>query len=203
MVKLFGWEFKRQEPIDPNISFVPQQHDDGAVVVAAGGSFGTYVDLDGTVRTEAELVTKYRDMSLQPECDAAIDEICNETMDIEDTKIVQINLDQLNISDSLKKAITREFENILNILDFRRHAYEIYRRWYIDGRLYYHVIIDEKSTKNGIKEVRYIDPRKIRKIREVIKRRVKGGTDQSEALITKTQRVYVSLKTQFCILHLD
>lgn len=191
MVNLFGWSFVRKDKDpDPNLSFVPKQQDDGAVVVAAGGSFGTYVDLDGTVRTEAELVTKYRDMSLQPECDAAIDEIVNETMDIDDEKIVQINLDHLNISDPLKKAITREFENVLNILDFRRHAYEIYRRWYIDGRLYYHVIIDEKSTKDGIKEVRYVDPRKIRKVREVVKRRVKGGTDQSEALITKTQNEY-------------
>lgn len=190
MPSLWGWEFKRKVPEDNATSFVPAVHDDGAVVVAAGGSFGTYVDLDGTVRTEAELVTKYRDMSLQPECDAAIDEIVNETMDIEDAKIVQLDLDQLDISDNLKKAITKEFENVLNILDFRRHAYEIYRRWYIDGRLYYHVIIDDQDIKSGIKEVRYIDPRKIRKIREVVKKRVKGATDQSEAVITKTQNEY-------------
>ncbi|MGZ4849967.1 MAG: portal protein [Candidatus Bathyarchaeia archaeon] len=189
MPSLFGWEFKRKVPPDVQPSFVPKEQADGAVIVAAGGSFGTYVDLDGSVRTEAELVTKYRDMSLQPECDGAIDEIVNETMSIDDDKIVQINLDNLDISDSLKKAIQKEFENCLNILDFQRHAYEIYRRWYIDGRLYYHVIIDDKDVKAGIKEVRYIDPRKIRKIREIIKRRVKGG-EQSEATITKTQNEY-------------
>lgn len=190
MVSLFGWEFRRKVPPDVHTSFVPKEHEDGAIIVAAGGSFGTYVDLDGTVRTEAELVTKYRDMSLQPECDSAIDEIINETMSIDDDKIVQINLDGLDISPSLKKAIQAEFENILNIIDWRRHAYEIYRRWYIDGRLYYHVIIDDLDVRGGIKEVRYIDPRKIRKVREVVRRRVKGATDQSEALITKTQNEY-------------
>ena len=153
------------------------------------GSFGTYVDLDGTVRTEAELVTKYREMSLQPECDAAIDEIVNETMAIDEKYIVKINLDQLENKENIKKAIRDEFENILNILDFNRHAYEIYRRWYVDGRLYYHVIIDPKDIKAGIKEVRYIDPRKIRKVREVAKKRVRGG-ETNEATMIKTQNEY-------------
>ena len=189
MAELFGFEFKRKVPVDVKPSFSPKETDDGAVVVAAGGSFGTYVDLDGTVRTEAELVTKYREMSLQPECDAAIDEIVNETMAIDEKEIVKIDLDQLEIKENIKKAIRDEFENCLNILDFNRHAYEIYRRWYVDGRLYYHVIIDDKDLKAGIKEVRFIDPRKIRKVREVAKKRVPGG-DTNEATIIKTQNEY-------------
>lgn len=188
-VTLFGWEFKRKTPPDIQPSFAPKETDDGAVVVAAGGSFGTYVDLDGTVRTEAELVTKYREMSLQPECDAAVDEIVNESISIDEENLVTIILDDLDISENIKKAIREEFENCLNILDFQRHAYEIYRRWYIDGRLYYHVIIDDQDTKAGIKEVRYIDPRKIRKIREVTKKRVRGG-ETTEAVIPKIQNEY-------------
>jgi hypothetical protein len=188
-MELFGFEFKRKVIQDTQPSFVPVEQDDGAVVVAAGGSYGTYVDLDGTVRTEAELVTKYREMSLNPECDAAVDEIVNETMSIDEKEIVSINLDNLTITSTLKKAIREEFENCLNILDFQKHAYEIYRRWYIDGRLYYHVIIDDKDPKAGIKEVRYVDPRKIRKVREVAKRKVRGG-GETEAVIQKVQNEY-------------
>ena len=192
MAELFGWEFKRKIELDPAPTFSPKETDDGALVVAAGGSFGTYVDLDGTVRTEAELVTKYREMSLQPECDSAIDEIVNETMSIDEKEIVNIDLDQLdNVPEKVKKAIRDEFLNCLNILDFNKHAYEIYRRWYIDGRLYYHVIIDDKDPKAGIKEVRFVDPRKIRKVREIAKKRTRGGDSGSaEAVIQKTQNEY-------------
>lgn len=188
-MKLFGFEFQRQVPIDTAPSFAPKEADDGAVVVAAGGAYGTYVDLDGTVRTEAELVTKYREMSLQPEIDAAVDEIVNESISIDEQDIVDIVLDNIEVSDKIKKAIRDEFNNVLNILNFQSRAYDIYRRWYIDGRLYYHVVIDEKDVKAGIKEVRYIDPRKIRKVREVAKRRVPGG-DGGEALVPKVQNEY-------------
>jgi hypothetical protein len=188
-MKLFGFEFQRKAPVDVTPSFAPREADDGAVVVAAGGAYGTYIDLDGTVRTEAELVTKYREMSLQPEIDSAVDEIVNESIDINEEDIVQINLDNLEIPERVKKAIRDEFAVILNILNFQSRAYEIYRRWYIDGRIYYHVVIDEKDVKSGIKEVRYVDPRKIRKIREVSKRKVPGG-DGGEAVIPKVQNEY-------------
>lgn len=188
-MKLFGFEFQRKTSIETAPSFAPKEADDGAVVVAAGGAYGTYVDLDGTVRTEAELVTKYREMSLQPEIDSAVDEIVNESISIDEQKIVSINLDNLEITDKVKKAIREEFGNILNILNFQYKAYEIYRRWYIDGRLYYHVLIDEKDVAAGIKEVRYVDPRKIRKIREVSKKNVVGG-ENGEAIIPRTQNEY-------------
>jgi Bacteriophage T4-like portal protein (Gp20) len=189
MAELFGYEFKRKVKEDIAPSFAPKDQEDGAVVVAAGGSFGTYVDLDGTVRTEAELVTKYREMALQPECDNAVDEIVNEMVALDEKELVKIDLDELDIPDNIKKAIREEFKNCLNLLDFRRHAYEIMRRWYIDGRLYYHKIIDEKDPKAGIKELRYIDPRKIRKVREVVKKRVRGG-QQGDPVMTKTQNEY-------------
>jgi len=188
-MKLFGFEFKREIPVDTTSSFAPKEADDGAVVVAAGGAYGTYIDLDGTVRTEAELVTKYREMSLQPEIDSAVDEIINESIDISESSVVDINLDSLEIPDKIKKAIREEFKVVLNILNFQSRAYEIYRRWYIDGRIYYHVVIDEKNVQDGIKEVRYIDPRKIRKIREVAKRKVSGG-EGGEAVVPKVQNEY-------------
>lgn len=190
MAELFGYEFKRKDKLEQIPSFAPKEQDDGAVVVAAGGAYGTYVDLDGTVRTEAELVTKYREMSLQPECDAAIDEIINESISIDEETIVDINLDDMtNLSPNIKKVIRDEFNNCLKILDFNRHAYDIYRRWYIDGRLYYHMIIDDKNPREGIKEVRYIDPRKIRKVREVAKKRVQGG-NPGDAVLTRTVNEY-------------
>jgi len=189
MAELFGFEFKRKVPTDSAPSFAPKEQEDGAVVVAAGGSFGTYVDLDGTVRTEAELVTKYREMALQPECDSAVDEIVNEIVSLDEKELVKIDLDELEIPENVKKAIREEFKNCLNLIDFRRHAYEIIRRWYIDGRLYYHKIIDDKDPKAGIKELRYIDPRKIRKVREVIKKKVRGGT-AGDPVMTKTQNEY-------------
>ena len=189
MAELFGFEFQRKIKTDMAPSFAPKETEDGALVIAAGGSFGTYVDLDGTVRTEAELVTKYREMSLQPECDAAIDEIINEMVSLDEKELVQIDLDELEISDAIKKAIREEFKNCINLIDFRRHAYEIMRRWYVDGRLYYHKIIDETNPKAGIKELRFIDPRKIRKVREVAKKRVRGG-DAGDPVMTKTQNEY-------------
>ena len=189
MAELFGFEFKRKQEVDKIPSFAPKESDDGALVVAAGGSYGTYIDLDGTVRTEAELVTKYREMSLQPECDAAIDEIINESFSIDEETIVDINLDNMKLSPQIKQAVRDEFHNCLKLLDFNKHAYDIYRRWYIDGRLYFHMIVDPKSPTDGIKEVRYIDPRKIRKVREVAKKRIQNG-NPNDAIISKTINEY-------------
>jgi hypothetical protein len=191
-MELFGFEFKRKNNEPEQLpSFTPKETDDGAVVVAPGGAFGTYVDLDGTVRTEAELVTKYREMSLHPECDSAVDEIINESISIDEETIVNINLDNINISDNLKKVLREEFQNCLSIIEFNKYAYDIYRRWYIDGRLYYHVIVDPKNPKEGIKELRYIDPRKIRKIREVQKKRLAtSGANPGDAVLSNTVNEY-------------
>ena len=190
MAELFGFELRKKK-LEPELpSFTPpNDSDDGAVVVSAGGAFGTYVDLDGTVRSEAELVTKYREMSLQPECDAAVDEIVNESITIDEEHIVSINLEELKVTDNIKKIIRDEFQNCLNLLEFNKYAYEIYRRWYIDGRLYYHIVIDEKNPAAGIKEVRYVDPRKIRKVREVQKKKIQAN-NPGDAVVTKTVNEY-------------
>ena len=190
MASFFGFEFKRKASEDNknNESFAPIIDDDGAMVVAAGGAYGTYVDLEGSARTEAELVTRYREMSMHPELDSAIDDIVNEAIvyDVQEP-IMQLNLDRLEISDSLKNAILTEFEEILELFEMNTHSYDVFRRWYVDGRLYYHVIPYEQQTK-GIKEIRYIDPRKIRKIREVKKKPITTATQP--VLVTKTQNEY-------------
>ena len=191
MANLFGFEIRRavdpQEEQEKQPAFAPEIKDDGAVVVAAGGAYGTYVDLQGAARTEAELVTKYREMSMHPEVERATDDILNEAIVIEDKeKIVQINLDDTKLSNNIKKLITTEFESILTLLDFNKSAYDIFKRWYVDGRMYYHVIIDVTKPNEGIKELRYIDPRKLRKIREVKRKRDK----QSQVTQTQTVQEY-------------
>lgn len=187
MASLFGFEFKKREPEEPPVSFAPEANEDGAVVVAAGGAYGTYVDLEGTARTEAELVTRYRDMSLTADIDRAVEEIVNEAIVQEsDSRIVNMNLENVQYSDDVKKIILAEFNNIKNLLDFEGRAYEIFKRWYIDGRLYYHVIIDEKNPSLGIKELRQVDPRKIRKVRESRKKK----HDKTSAVVTQTAKEY-------------
>lgn len=190
-MKLFGFEFKRELPVEVAPSFAPKEADDGALIVAAGGAYGTYIDLDGTVRTEAELVTKYREMSLQPEIDTAVDEIVNESISVDEETMVSINLDDLeDLPERVKKAIRDEFVTVLKLLNFNNQGYEIYRRWYIDGRLYYHAIIDKDNPSEGVRELRYVDPRKIRKVREVGKKRAPGSQDGSQALVPKIQNEY-------------
>jgi hypothetical protein len=165
MAELFGFEIKRKQE-DP-ISFAPKVTDDGAAIVAEGGAYGTYVDLDGSIRTEAELVNKYREMALYPEVDQAIDDIVNEVITQEpEQEVVELILDDTDLPDRIKKLFIEEFKDVLNLLEFNQLSYEVFRRWYVDGRIYYHVITDEENPKNGIVELRYIDPRKIRKIKE-------------------------------------
>ena len=176
-IKLFGFKIGKDEPASEQVrSFVPPNDDDNAVNIVGGGVYGTYVDLEGTVKNDSELIRKYREMSLQAECDTAIDDIVNEAIVYQpDEYPVQIVLDKLEQPESIKKKIRDEFKHILKLLDFGNQGYDIFRRWYVDGRLYYHLIIDEKQPRAGLKEVRYIDPRKIRKVREPQKSRAVAG----------------------------
>lgn len=174
-MRLFGFEINRpaqEQEQEQAVSFAPEQSDDGAVMVAAGGMYGTYVDLEGSARTEAELVTRYRDMTSHPEVDQAVDDIVNEAIVSEpEVDTVSINLDDVKTTNNIKNIIRDEFDGILKLLNFKNQGYEIFRRFYVDGRLYYHAIINEKDIKAGIKELRYIDPRKIRKVKEVKKKK--------------------------------
>lgn len=174
-MELFGFNISRTKQEQNLVSFAPVETDDGALVVTAGGTFGTYLDMEGAAKTEAELVVKYREMSLQPECEKAIDEVTNEAIVKEGSEqIVTINLDDVHtISEKLKKIVNEEFNNITSLLNFNNYGYEIFRRWYVDGRLYYHIMIDENDPERGIQELRYIDPRKIRKVR-LLSREKKG-----------------------------
>ena len=170
MASLFGFQFRRDPKEDKknNQSFTAPINDDGAVVVAAGGAYGTFVDLEGSARTEAELVTKYREMSLTSELDMAIEEIVNEAMCFEpEDPVVQINLDELPVEENIKQLMVDEFKRILQLFEFTSQSYDLFRRWYVDGRMFFHVVIDPEAPQKGIKELRYIDPRKIRKVREV------------------------------------
>jgi len=170
----FGWNLKRTKKENDQKtaeSFVLPNNDDGAVTVeGVAGAYGAYIDFDATVKNEFELVTRYRELALLPEVDFAIDDIVNEMIVIDgENEAVQINLSNLKTSATVKKAIEKEFQNILSLLDWNNQAYEIVKKWYVDGRLFHHIIIDEKNTSKGILELRYIDPRQIKKIREVEK----------------------------------
>jgi hypothetical protein len=177
-MRLFGFEIKRKAE-DEIESFAEPINDDGALTVgtALGGSYSMLLDLEGTARTEAELVTRYRQMALNSEIQVAVDEIVNEVVSIDShDNVVEIVLDDLKVPDKLKFRIKEEFEEILNLLDFSNNAYEIINKFYVDGRLNYHVIIDEKNLKRGIVELRYLDPRKIRLIREMEDQRMDAAT---------------------------
>ena len=171
MLKFFGLSFKRDSDSKNLKSFTEPVHDDGAAVVSST-VYGTYIDLEGTVKDEGQLVTRYRTLARQPEIDKAVNEIVNEAIIIEDgEKIVDIILDDIPLNENIKRLVVQEFETILDILNFQNQGHDLFRRWYIDGRWNAHVIVDEDNLMEGIKELRYIDPRKIRKIREVSKER--------------------------------
>jgi len=167
-IELFGFQIGKTNKEVQNKSFALPEVDDGATVVEGGGVFGQYVDLEGTARSEVELINRYREMTLQYEVDAAVDDIVNESIiTSRGDEPVSINLDKLQVTDNIKARIRNEFKEITRLLDFGSQAYDIFKRWYIDGRLYYHIIIDEKNVKTGIQELRALDPRKIKKIREL------------------------------------
>jgi hypothetical protein len=177
-VKLFGFTLGKKDivqvekPEQASFTLPTEALDDGAVTITQNSHYGTYVDLEGSVRNELELITRYREMSNHPECDMAIDEIVNEAIThAVDGTVVDINLDNLKQPESIKKKIIEEFNNIQKMLNFSNLADDLFKRWYIDGRIYYQVIVNDKNPKDGVQELRYIDPRKIRKVREILKER--------------------------------
>ena len=181
MAKLFGFSIEDNEKKSPGVvSPIPQSNEDGVDHYLTSGFFGSYVDIEGVYKTEYDLIKRYREMALHPECDGAIEDIVNEAIvsDLNDSP-VQIDLDNLNAGDSLKKKIREEFKTILELLDFDKKSHEIYRNWYVDGRLYYHKVIDLKNPHDGIQELRYIDALKMRYVRESITKKDKNGGVQS------------------------
>lgn len=172
---LFGFTISRQQDEDDKAvqqSFAPPTTDDGALTITSAAYYGTYVDLDGTAKNEVELISRYREMAMQPEIESAIDDIVNEAIvQDDDGKITEIVLDDLKQPEKIKKAIKEEFNTILRLFNYQNMAQDIFRRYYVDGRMYYHLIIDRENPQEGIKELRYIDPRRLRKVREIKKQK--------------------------------
>jgi hypothetical protein len=176
-MRIFGFTINRAEN-DEDISkqpmsFIEPTNDDGAITIgsALGGSYGMMLDMEGAAKTESELVTKYRSMAMQTEIMQAVDEVVNEAISVDShEKVVEVVLDDTELPDKVKEKIIEEFDNVLSLLDFSNNAYDIFYRFYVDGRLNYHIMIDNENLKNGIYELRYIDPRKLRLIKEIDKR---------------------------------
>jgi hypothetical protein len=169
MAELFGFRIERPKKAEGSVpSFTTPTADDGTLDIAGGGFFGQILDTDGREKTDLDLIRRYRDIAQQPECDTAIEDIINEgIVSNEDDQAVQITLDRLPYPEKIKRKIREEFSEVLRLLHFEQKGHDIFRRWYVDGRLFYHKIIDTKNPKHGIIELRYIDPTKIRKVRQI------------------------------------
>jgi hypothetical protein len=185
-LNLFGFQISRQKADAEQQSaktFAAPANEDGALTISSAAYYGTYVDLDGTAKNEVELISRYREMAMQPEIESAIDDIVNEAIVQTDSgKSIRIIMDDLKQPEKIKKAIEEEFVGVLRLLNYQNMATDTFRRFYVDGRLFYHVIIDEKNPTLGVQALRYIDPRKIRKIREVKKE--KEGTTSVDIVQT-------------------
>ena len=176
MAELFGFKFERLKDSGSQEKFTEPSSEDGTLEVAGGGFYGQLLDTDGRERTEMDLVRRYRDIAQQPECDSAIEDIINEGIVAnEKDQAVAIELDRLLLPKRIKDRIREEFDTVLELLNFDTKGHDIFRRWYVDGRMFYHKVIDQKNPRKGVQELRYVDPKKIRKVKE-IKKSVKAGT---------------------------
>jgi len=196
--ELFGYSLSRtgkiaptekQEELSANTSFAPPQYDDGALPVTSGVYFSSYMDFDGGIKATSDMIRKYREMSLYPEVEMAIADICDEAIVYDETKRpVEIHIDEKRISPKIREKITDEFDEILRLLKFQDKGYEIFRKWYIDGRLYYHKIIDKDNPKKGLVELRPVEATSIRKVRNVVKKKdQKTGAD----LVAKVDEFFI------------
>ena len=193
MAELFGFSITRQiKKADPKQGFTQPQADDGTQTIAAGGYFGQYLDQEGTAKTEQDLIRRYREIALHPECDMAIEDIVNEAIVANELKdAVRVRLDEVPFGKEVRRKIEDEFKEVLRLMNFNTKGHDIFRRWYVDGRVYYHKVIDRESPRKGITELRYIDPRKIKKVREVRKKRPDGPMPHGLAIIDEYEEYYL------------
>ena len=193
MAELFGFSITRaRKQADPKQSFTTTQADDGTQTIAAGGYFGQYLDMEGTAKSEADLIRRYREVALHPECDMAIEDIVNEAIVANELKdAVRVNISDLPYGKDVRRKIENEFKEVLKLLNFNTKGHDIFRRWYVDGRIYYHKIIDRNSPVKGITELKYIDPRKIKKIREIRKKRPDGPVPHGLSVVDEYVEYYV------------
>ena len=181
MVQLLGFQITRanddrEKPAEAKQAFTVPSPDDGTTTISAGGYFGQYLDMEVTAKNDVDLIKRYREVAQHPECDMAIEDIINEVIVSDDRdQSVSISLDKLAVSENIKAKIRNEFDEVMSLLNFDEKGHDIFKRWYIDGRIYFHKVIDPKSPRKGLTELRYIDPRKIKKVREVTKARDSKG----------------------------
>src|SRR6056300_1483868 len=193
MAELFGFSITRaKKQADPKQSFTTTQADDGTQTVAAGGYFGQYLDMEGTAKSEADLIRRYSEVALYPECDMAIEDIVNEAIVANELKdAVRVNVSDLPYGQEVRRKIEDEFKQVLRLLNFNTKGHDIFRRWYVDGRIYFHKIIDRNSPVKGITELKYIDPRKVKKIREIRKKRPDGPVPHGLSVVDEYVEYFV------------
>ena len=199
MAKLFGFSIEDSEQESKSVvSPVPPSQEDGNDHYITSGFFGSYVDIEGTYKNEVELIRRYREMALHPEVDSAIEDIVNEAIvsDLNDSP-VEIELSNLNASEGIKKILRDEFKNIKDLLDFDKKSHEIYRNWYVDGRLYYHKVIDLKKPEDGIKELRYIDAAKMKFVRHAKKQAKDLGVQARVKELTSQDMAFPEIEEYF------
>ena len=194
MVQLLGFQITRstdqEKPAEAKQAFTVATPDDGTTTISAGGYFGQYLDMEVNAKNDFDLIRRYREIAQHPECDMAVEDIINEVIvSDERDSAVSISLDKLDISDNIKTKIRDEFYEVLGLMNFDEKGHDIFKRWYIDGRIYFHKVIDPKSPRKGLTELRYIDPRKIKKVREVTKKRDNKG--KGIEVIEKTAEWFV------------
>ena len=177
MVQLLGFEITRKDnnlekPAEAKQAFTIPSPDDGVTTISAGGYFGQYLDMEVTAKNDYDLIRRYREVAQHPECDMAIEDIINEVIVSNERDVaVSISLDKLGVSDKIKEKIRDEFDEVMRLLNFEEKGHDIFKRWYVDGRIYFHKVIDPSSPRKGITELRFIDPRKMKKVREIKKKR--------------------------------
>jgi hypothetical protein len=187
-MNIFGFNITREKPPETEKSFVAPSDEGGVESIRAGGYYGTYLDLEGVAKNEAELIKRYRDISMMADVDTAIQDIIDDAIaNQSDEDPVTLVTDKLSVSDSVKEQIQDEFENLTEMLDFKNRSHDYFRRWYVDGRLYFHKVIDTANPKKGIRDIRYIDPRKITKIKEVKKEK----NDQGVQFVKSVEEFYI------------
>ena len=188
MAELFGFRITRSKSEDGQDSVILPTSDDGAGDIAGGGFYSQFLDIDGRDRTEGDLIKRYRDIALQPECDSAVEDIVNESI-VSDERDQSVSLiaDRLPYPQKVKNRIREEFDSVLRLLDFNSKGHDIFRRWYVDGRIYFHKVINKNAPEKGIQELRYIDPRKIKKVRQVIK----DKDDKNTEIIKGIEEFYI------------
>ena len=196
MVQLLGFQITRanddrEKPAEAKQAFTVPSPDDGTTTISAGGYFGQYLDMEVTAKNDVDLIKRYREVAQHPECDMAIEDIINEVIVSDDRdQSVSISLDKLAVSENIKAKIRNEFDEVMSLLNFDEKGHDIFKRFYIDGRIYFHKVIDPTSPRKGLTELRYIDPRKIKKVREVTKKRDTKGAKGIE-IIEKTAEWFV------------